>query len=328
MLPSKKLSAHDSDSDTASADEKGAKKPILCCQLDATDPSMHSNCYERAYHDGPHKMWGGPRNGEKQLIEVPREPGDKKRKGRKRDEKNTKALKMQELMAAAPKQATNDGADDGQGLASSTTCKAKPEEEKATDTTEPPTEARVELQKQETKQGMELLKQETKDKDAKQNELTNEVQGLKAQVAAPTDAAPTDAATERLTELLRPITTKLEEYKVTNDALRDRCNLIRDENISMARKIADLQNDKRAQDQKLDAQAEKLRTQGEKIESLGNGPEGVVRIAHVIRNGYKGSDGLPYPGLKEIKWRMERMEDTIRSIQRGEYNPSAPGVSH
>jgi len=105
MLTSKKLSAHDSDSDTASADEKAAKKPkpILCCQLDASDPSMHPNCRERAYHDGPHKMWGGRRNGEKQLIEVPREPGDKKRKGRKPDEKKTKAPKMQQPKAAAPK---------------------------------------------------------------------------------------------------------------------------------------------------------------------------------------------------------------------------------
>ena len=58
MFTSKKLSAHDSDSDTASADEEAAKKPILCCHLDASDPSMHPNCHERAYHDGPHKMWG------------------------------------------------------------------------------------------------------------------------------------------------------------------------------------------------------------------------------------------------------------------------------
>ena len=139
-----------------------------------------------------------------------------------------------------------------------------------------------------------------------------------------------------LEERISPIVKELEVVKeakkaleLKNDALRSTCDALRDEVRSMEKKIGDLQDDNRAQDEKLRAQGDKLedklRKQGENIQSLENG---LQFAKYTIARGYQGADGRHVPGLKELNGRIERIEGTSTSTQRGAYNPSPPGLSH
>jgi len=198
--------------------------------------------------------------------------------------------------------------------------------------------------KQEMKQGMELLKQEmellkqeTKDKDAKLNELTNEVQGLKAQVAKPTDAAPTDAVTEeRLSELLGPIATKLGDVKQATEghenaikSLQSTGNSRQSLVLLMQGQIANLQDHKRAQEEKLPEQEANKRKQDETNQTLLGK---INRTRDRMFDGYYHG-GVYFPGFKKLREFKERTEGagtsqaTSTSTQGGAYIPTAPSYS-
>ena len=138
--------------------------------------------------------------------------------------------------------------------------------------------------------------------------------------AAPTDAAPTDAVTEeRVSELLGPTARKLNDVKQATEghenaikSLQFTCNSQQAAIIRMQAQIADLQDHKRAQDEKLRAQEAQLHDHGVKNRNL---LDKINRTqARVIGGFYDGA--VHYPGLREIKQRFE-----------GTYVPSAPSYS-
>ena len=284
--------------------------------------------------------------GKKQRIEVPGEPGDKKRKKRKADEKKTKAPKMKEPTAAAPKPATNDGAGDGQSLASSEDHKAGPEK---TTETEPLTEARV----------MELLKQEMKDKaqevrqlagacdttivNAKVGELTTKLEDLQAKFDGMTEAGPTEARVnelikERCNELIKPIAEKAEDARqlagacvtmtkgiqVAYDAHREMFTQMRATITQLESKMCAHGEKAVAQDKKIQALELKLKSNQE-----------------LTFNGYKLSEGgARYPGLNQVSHDVYHLKkQAARTVPAASqaawkpyqsqfsYNPTAPQYS-
>ena len=262
-------------------------------------------------------------------------------KKRKADEKKTKAPKMKEPTAAAPKPATNDGAGDGQSLASSEDHKAGPEK---TTETEPLTEARV----------MELLKQEMKDKaqevrqlagacdttivNAKVGELTTKLEDLRAKFDGMTEAGPIELIKERFDELIKPIAEKAEDARqlagacvtmtkgiqVAYDAHREMFTQMRATITQLESKMCAHGEKAVAQDKKIQALELKLKSNQE-----------------LTLNGYKLSEGgARYPGLNQVSHDVYHLKkQAARTVPAASqaawkpyqsqfsYNPTAPQYS-
>ena len=221
-------------------------------------------------------------------------------------------------LLAEPTPTNNDRTHNGQAQKKH---KRQPEEETAAGT-----EARE----------MELLKQKMEDKDAKLKELDEKVQELQAQVTKSADIAKelddikqatkgytvaNDALRATCDKKLDDVKRAAEGYTVANDALRATCDSLRDTVHLMQTKIANLEDYKRAQEEKSRAQEDKLRTQGKMIQDL----LGMITRTRdkMIYGFYLGAVFIP--GLKKLK---EHIEGAGTSTQGGAYIPSAPGLSH
>ena len=191
---------------------------------------------------------------------------------------------------AAPKPAANDGSPDGEAR----TTPKKPEGEESTEAPSGAASKPAASSMQATKDGADGGHGLASSEDHKAEPEEEKTEPL-------ADARVMELVKQGVKELIRPIATKLEEYKVTNDALRDRCDLMREEAKSMARKIADLQDNNRAQDGKLRAQADQLCKQDQTNQYLW---DKINRTGKVMLDGfYHGR--VFYPGLKKLKERTE-----------------------